>query len=305
MRRAHDRRRARRRARRSCSAARSATSPTASSATPGFLRGHVVDFVAVGPWPVFNVADSCLTIGASCSLVSRSLRADRRRDRRRDATASSFPATLAGERVDRASRAPSPVGAAPTCRTLARPSTSIVVDGRPWAKSHRLVAGEPSSSCSTRPRPAPPPKPTRRRVRRPLRRRRRDRRRQAGRSRGALRAPGTPTARSSTGCSRSTRRSPGVGDERPARHRAPPRPRHQRPARRRAVGRSATSRLVDQISATHRRAPLRRARVGRRSSSPRGVIDAPDRPLDGPAHPHGGQRDGPKAAHTDYEVGST
>ncbi len=31
---------------------------------PGFLRGHVVDFVAVGWWPVFNVADSCITIGA-------------------------------------------------------------------------------------------------------------------------------------------------------------------------------------------------------------------------------------------------
>jgi signal peptidase II len=41
---------------------------------PGFLRGHVVDFVAVGWWPVFNVADSCVTIGAVL-LVLRSLRA--------------------------------------------------------------------------------------------------------------------------------------------------------------------------------------------------------------------------------------
>jgi signal peptidase II len=32
--------------------------------SPGFLRGEVVDFVSVGWWPVFNVADSCLTIGA-------------------------------------------------------------------------------------------------------------------------------------------------------------------------------------------------------------------------------------------------
>jgi signal peptidase II len=40
---------------------------------PGFLRGHVVDFVAVGWWPVFNVADSCVTIGAVL-LVLRSLR---------------------------------------------------------------------------------------------------------------------------------------------------------------------------------------------------------------------------------------
>ena len=31
---------------------------------PGFLRGHVVDFVQVGSFPLFNVADSCITIGA-------------------------------------------------------------------------------------------------------------------------------------------------------------------------------------------------------------------------------------------------
>jgi signal peptidase II len=41
---------------------------------PGFLRGHVVDFVAVGWWPVFNIADSCITIGGVL-LVLRSLRA--------------------------------------------------------------------------------------------------------------------------------------------------------------------------------------------------------------------------------------
>ena len=40
---------------------------------PGFLRGHVVDFVAVGWYPVFNVADSCVTVGAIL-LILRSLR---------------------------------------------------------------------------------------------------------------------------------------------------------------------------------------------------------------------------------------
>lgn len=43
---------------------------------PGFLRGHVVDFVAVGWWPVFNFADSCVTVGAVL-LILRSLRAPR------------------------------------------------------------------------------------------------------------------------------------------------------------------------------------------------------------------------------------
>jgi signal peptidase II len=40
--------------------------------SPGFLHGHVVDFVKVGSFPVFNVADSCITIGAVL-LVVRSL----------------------------------------------------------------------------------------------------------------------------------------------------------------------------------------------------------------------------------------
>jgi len=42
--------------------------------SPGVLRGHVVDFVSVGDFPVFNVADSCITIGAIV-LVLRTLRA--------------------------------------------------------------------------------------------------------------------------------------------------------------------------------------------------------------------------------------
>ena len=37
--------------------------------SPGVLRGHVVDFVVVGWWPVFNFADSCVTIGAILLIV--------------------------------------------------------------------------------------------------------------------------------------------------------------------------------------------------------------------------------------------
>lgn len=32
--------------------------------SPGPLRGHVVDFISVGWWPVFNVADSAVVCGA-------------------------------------------------------------------------------------------------------------------------------------------------------------------------------------------------------------------------------------------------
>jgi signal peptidase II len=40
--------------------------------SPGFLRGHVVDFIGVSSFPVFNVADSCITIGAIL-LIARTL----------------------------------------------------------------------------------------------------------------------------------------------------------------------------------------------------------------------------------------
>jgi signal peptidase II len=45
---------------------------------PGILRGHVIDFVAVYTFPVFNVADSCVTVGAII-LVVRTLLVDARR----------------------------------------------------------------------------------------------------------------------------------------------------------------------------------------------------------------------------------
>ena len=38
--------------------------------SPGFLRGEVVDFVAVWRWPVFNVADSAVTVGAVVLVVA-------------------------------------------------------------------------------------------------------------------------------------------------------------------------------------------------------------------------------------------
>jgi signal peptidase II len=36
---------------------------------PGFLRGEVVDFIRVGEFPSFNVADSAITIGAVLLVV--------------------------------------------------------------------------------------------------------------------------------------------------------------------------------------------------------------------------------------------
>lgn len=36
---------------------------------PGFYFGHVVDFISVGSFAVFNIADSCITIGVLCFVL--------------------------------------------------------------------------------------------------------------------------------------------------------------------------------------------------------------------------------------------
>jgi signal peptidase II len=36
---------------------------------PGPLRGHVIDFLMVPHWPVFNVADMCINVAAALILV--------------------------------------------------------------------------------------------------------------------------------------------------------------------------------------------------------------------------------------------
>lgn len=44
--------------------------------SPGFLQGAVVDFVDVGSWPVFNVADSAITLGCGLLLYASRPSAD-------------------------------------------------------------------------------------------------------------------------------------------------------------------------------------------------------------------------------------
>ena len=48
--------------------------------TPGFLKGAVVDFIHVGDFPTFNIADSAITIGAVL-IVVWAVRADLRERR--------------------------------------------------------------------------------------------------------------------------------------------------------------------------------------------------------------------------------
>ena len=53
---------------------------------PGPFRGHVIDFLMLPNWPVFNVADICINIGAALILVQafRGIRIDGTRERRAD-----------------------------------------------------------------------------------------------------------------------------------------------------------------------------------------------------------------------------
>jgi signal peptidase II len=53
---------------------------------PGFFRGHVVDFVEFPHWPIFNVADSCISVAAVLiALLSlRGIGIDGRRQLRED-----------------------------------------------------------------------------------------------------------------------------------------------------------------------------------------------------------------------------
>jgi signal peptidase II len=56
---------------------------------PGPFRGHVIDFLMLPNWPVFNVADICINIGAGLILVQafRGIRVDGSRERHQDADA--------------------------------------------------------------------------------------------------------------------------------------------------------------------------------------------------------------------------
>ncbi len=37
--------------------------------SPGFLRGHVVDWIELPHWPVFNVADACIVCGGVLAVL--------------------------------------------------------------------------------------------------------------------------------------------------------------------------------------------------------------------------------------------
>ena len=134
---------------------------------PGFLRGHVVDFVAVGWWPVFNVADSCVTIGAILLDRAHAVRAaaptaEPSRARLIDASRSRCrPRSTANGSTAR-SRS-SPAGAAADVQALLDARRDRRRRPRRSAKSHRLRRGHGDRAARRAARSdAPPAGPTRR-----------------------------------------------------------------------------------------------------------------------------------------------
>ena len=71
-----------------CSAGRWATSPTGCSVTPGLGRGHVVDWIQLPHYPVFNLADAAIGLRGDRHGAALGLRAGPRR----------FPPPMSGER---------------------------------------------------------------------------------------------------------------------------------------------------------------------------------------------------------------
>src|ERR1035438_9010158 len=57
--------------------------------SPGLLRGHVVDWIELPHWPVFNVADSAIVCGGILAVLiaARGIRLDGKRDRATESSA--------------------------------------------------------------------------------------------------------------------------------------------------------------------------------------------------------------------------
>ena len=120
--------------------------------SPGFLRGHVVDFVAVGWWPVFNVADSCITIGAIV-LIVRTLFAPTSCAGTVIEGPIIVPAALDGDRVDRAISFLTGWPRAAVQELI--DAGAVTVDGRVVAKEPSSARGERASRYSPSRRSSP------------------------------------------------------------------------------------------------------------------------------------------------------
>ena len=99
--------------------------------SPGFLRGHVVDWIELPHWPVFNVADSCIVCGGILAvlLAARGVSIDGTRHAAARPAGGTPPGSVKA-----------PPGKA--ARVTSRPGR-----GAPWTAPVLLLAGRPRPAC--------------------------------------------------------------------------------------------------------------------------------------------------------------
>jgi len=97
--------------------------------SPGFLRGHVVDWIELPHWPVFNVADSCIVCGGVLAvlLAARGISIDGTRHAATAPPAGSGRGTAAGT-GEAAVTEPGPRDEPPGPRSAALDATSTFSD---------------------------------------------------------------------------------------------------------------------------------------------------------------------------------
>jgi signal peptidase II len=111
---------------------------------PGPLQGHVVDFVSIGWWPVFNVADSSIVCGAillvTLTVFGFEPDGTRYKDKEKAASAADSapsPSDEPGPGRDRSAGDATPEGSAsdadPESTTGPGPGTSATADGKETA----------------------------------------------------------------------------------------------------------------------------------------------------------------------------
>ena len=132
---------------------------------PGLFQGHVVDWIELPHWPVFNLADSSIVCAGVLVvlLALRGIRLDGTRAAQESCMTApgerqvAVPDGLDGERLDAAlarmfglsrSRAAELIG-----------DGMVLIDGRTASKSDRVLAGDPLQVTLPAPRPAEPPRP--------------------------------------------------------------------------------------------------------------------------------------------------
>ena len=272
-----------------CWPASPATSPTGSSASPGRSRGHVVDFLMLPHWPVFNVADICINVAAALILVQafRGIRLDGTRTRAPTPDASRVT-------QPRPSRRTAPSGAGRPGRRAGRRRDGP--DVRPLAHPRRRPDRPRPGAGRRRGRGQERPGARRRHPRRDASRPRPTRSPSYPRSSRASRSSTTTRHRGDRQAGR-RRRAPLAGLDRPDRGRAPGRRRLQdrdqrrlgaagdrAAARRRHVGRDGDLQVRARLLGAQERLPPPRRRQGlpRAGAGPprpaRGHHRRPDRP---------------------------